>query len=151
MHALLALVLFAKICWPLVFSAHLLHICFSYLVLYQLIKFQYQTYFLSQDIKQNVFWNFCFANWWRHKLINVINGELFYKWVEFTTDCHSEGRHLTREQYQGTNCLQNDRCFVFKIKKRGGGVPHQCPWLGKTLMRGLIPHTSNELSMDSLY
>ena len=53
------------------FGAHFLrffHKNISYLILYQLTKFQCHTFFPSQDIKQNALLNSYFGNWWRHKL-----------------------------------------------------------------------------------
>ena len=49
------------------FSAYFLDESSPYLILYQLTKFQYQTYFLSQHIKQYVILNSCIAKRWRHK------------------------------------------------------------------------------------
>ena len=49
----------------LVFSACFVHTFpynVPYLILYQLTKFQYQSHFLSQDIKQDVFLNSFIAN-----------------------------------------------------------------------------------------
>ena len=45
-----------------IFPVYFFHKNVSYLMLYQLTKFQYQTYFLCQDIKQYVVLNCCLAN-----------------------------------------------------------------------------------------
>ena len=42
-----------------IFSTYFFYKNVAYLMLYHFTKFQYQTYFSSQDIKQNVFLNFC--------------------------------------------------------------------------------------------
>ena len=39
--------------------------------LYILIKFQYQTYFPSEDVKQCEFLNSCLDIWWRYKLSDL--------------------------------------------------------------------------------
>ena len=51
-----------------IFSAWFCHTNVLYLILYQLIKFQYHTFFPSQDIKHNVLLSSYLDSWWRHKL-----------------------------------------------------------------------------------
>ena len=49
------------------FSAWFFHKNVPYLVLYQWTKFQCDTLFLFQDIKQNVLLTSYLCSWWRHK------------------------------------------------------------------------------------
>lgn len=49
------------------FSSDFSHKNALHLIHYQLTKFQYQTYFPSQHIKQDVILNSCIAKRWRHK------------------------------------------------------------------------------------
>ena len=51
------------------------HKIVRHLKLYQLTKFQYQTYFPSQGIKQYVFLCSYLANWWRYKLEYLSRGK----------------------------------------------------------------------------
>ena len=50
------------------FSAWFFKKTVRYLILYQWLKFQCHTLFLSQDIKQNVLLSSYLVSWWRHKL-----------------------------------------------------------------------------------
>ena len=49
------------------FSAYFFHKTVSYLIFYQLTKFQHQNFFFSQDIKKYAFLSSCLANTWHHK------------------------------------------------------------------------------------
>ena len=50
------------------FSACFFHKNIPYLILCQWTKFQYHTFFASEDIKQNVLLSFYLGSSWRHKL-----------------------------------------------------------------------------------
>ena len=51
-------------CFWCAYSAYFFHKNGPYVMLDKMTKFQYQTYFPSQDVKQYMFLNSCIANWW---------------------------------------------------------------------------------------
>ena len=55
------------------FSAWFFHKHVLYLTLSLWIKFQYHTFFLFQNIKQNVLWRSSLGNLWRHNVKNSGN------------------------------------------------------------------------------
>ena len=90
----------------LTFCAHFLHnllIKVSYLVFYLWTKFQWHTFFPSQDIKQNVLLSTCLDNWWCHKLKNL--SSIILK------SNGRQGKKRGRRKYKNFNISRTERAF----------------------------------------
>ena len=74
----------------------------SYLILYQWSKFQCHTFFLSQDIKQNMLLSSYLDNWWPRKLY-------YFSWINLWSNGW-QGKKRKRK-YKNLNTSRTKRAF----------------------------------------
>ena len=100
------------------FSAYYFNKSFHYVILYQLTKFLYQTFFPSRDIKKFMCFLILFSQW-RHKLWDL-SSMIFLSndWLE-----KNEGSI----EIQKIKYLQNEKSFLDQIKS----IFHYCHYLVK--------------------
>ena len=63
------------------FSELFFHRNVPYLILYQWKKFQFHTFFPSQNKKQNVLLSFSLDSWWHHKLLRFMFDQPLKQWL----------------------------------------------------------------------
>ena len=80
----------------------------SYLILYQWPKFQHDTFFLSQDIKQNVLLSSYVDIWWHHKLKDL-------SWIKLLNNGW-QGEKEEKVEIQKFEYLKNEKSFFNEIK-----------------------------------
>ena len=90
------------------FSAWFSHRKVPYLILYQWTKFQCDTLFLSQDIKQNVLVSSYLDSWWHHKLWDFF-------WINLLSNGW-QGRKEGKMKIQKFEYVENEKSFLDDIK-----------------------------------
>ena len=90
------------------FSAWFFHKNIPYLILYQWIKFQCHTLFLSQDIKQNMLLSSYLDKWWCHKLLTFSLNQPLKQWLTRK----KEGK-MEKQKFE---YLENKKSFLDEIK-----------------------------------
>ena len=88
------------------FSALFFHKDIPYLILYQWIKFQWHTLFLSQDIKQNMLLSSYLDKWWPRRFF--LNQPL-KEWLT--------GKKEGKTKIQKFEYFENKKSFLDQIKK----------------------------------
>ena len=90
------------------FSAWFFHKNVPYLILYQWPKFQHDTFFPSQDIKQNVLLSSYLDSWWHHKLEDL-------SWVKLSSNGW-QGEKEGKVEMQEFEYLEHKKSFLDEIK-----------------------------------
>ena len=98
----------------LVFGAHFLHeFSIKMFCIYSInrvftlsmdTKFQSHTFFLSQDIKQNVLLSSYLGSWWHHKLEDL-------SWINHLSNCW-QGEKEGKAEMQKFEYLHNEKSFL---------------------------------------
>ena len=89
-------------------SAWFFHKNAAYLIPYQWPKFQHDTFFPSEHIKQNVWLSSYLENWWHHKLED-------FSWIKLSSNGW-QGEKEGKVQKHKFEYLENEKSFLDEIK-----------------------------------
>ena len=114
-------------CFWCAYSAYFFHKNGPYVMLDKMTKFQYQTYFPSQDVKQYMFLNSCIANWWCIINLRFIFDHPLEQWL---TGGEGKRELIFFEQ------LANEKSFLDEIKNRFSNFLRAIIWWKKSKIVG---------------